>query len=788
VPTYIQKTTNSDLSPFAEFNKVLSSGTGTDTGITIALTAAQVTTGGFITPSGTPNSELWESGGTWTVEVEIDVGNNKILARARCVRLDSAGTVLQTGTYTAQDSLVATTSFSPVAPSWTRTEEDVDNRLAVEIEFTCDSNMDQSATIGVGTTANEIITNITEDQSWTATSGTTTLFTNGLVAGIPISTSGDLYVEGYQTTSGNLDIIIDGYETASGSIDLSTIGYGLESGNINLYIENITVPSGTVNLSIAGHFSLSGTTDLYTLGKQIISGSIDLFTEGNQNTSGTLNLTALGHNILSGSIDLVSAGYDSTSGSFDLSITGKPSGTIPLFISSLNISDNNLDLHTLGKDVSSGNLSLFVGSSNTINQNMDLIITGKPSGSIDLFESGYGVASGNSDLYINGITSNSGTLDLTIVGNETVSGTLDVSIAGHTSSSGSIDLAISGIATTTNDITLFISSINLLSRSMSLHITGKPSGTIDLVSFGYQPLSGSTDLFVDGLSNIQNSSGVLDLTIMSHEYSSNTIDLVINSYESVSGSTDMFVEGADVSSGIVNLTEHGMDTSSGTIDLILTGGAAQSTNNLPLFVDGSGIIVVSGQTSGILDLFVNGIEPLPALACPALDASASLQITNEVVNIYQTRIDALINQLGKSVLLEFDPVRQPCSNCIFDPIRNRSTGIYKTGGPRPFTRSRQCPWCKGKGFEETQATRCIEALIKWNPRDSEKYGISLENYKSVVRIKTFSTEADDIVRARTAIVDYQEIGTTIARVRLIRNPIPVGLRQSRYCISFWELI
>lgn len=188
------------------------------------------------------------------------------------------------------------------------------------------------------------------------------------------------------------------------------------------------------------------------------------------------------------------------------------------------------------------------------------------------------------------------------------------------------------------------------------------------------------------------------------------------------------------------------------------------------------------------NLFINGVEPKPSTACPTLDPTASIQIKDSLIKIYQSRIDALINQLGANIQLEFDPIRTPCPNCKFDRIRKRSTGIYIPGGPRPFGRGRQCPWCKGIGLLETAVTRCIKCLTKWNPDDAGNFGISVKNRKGVVRFKTFLTEADDLSRAITAIADFDISSQILLRVKLIQKPIPVGLREDRYCISFWELI
>lgn len=191
-----------------------------------------------------------------------------------------------------------------------------------------------------------------------------------------------------------------------------------------------------------------------------------------------------------------------------------------------------------------------------------------------------------------------------------------------------------------------------------------------------------------------------------------------------------------------------------------------------------------------LSLIINGLVSKPETTCPTLDSTASIQITDEFIGIYQAGIDDLINQLGKNVLLNFNPVREQCRNCYFDNIRGRSTGIYKTNpaGPRPFVRGRQCPWCKGRGYEETIQQKCIKCLIKWNPRELKDYGLSVSDKADIVMFKTYAYNFDNLVRAKTA---YSNIGISNIKqflVRLIKGPVLIGLRESRYCISFWELI
>lgn len=203
-----------------------------------------------------------------------------------------------------------------------------------------------------------------------------------------------------------------------------------------------------------------------------------------------------------------------------------------------------------------------------------------------------------------------------------------------------------------------------------------------------------------------------------------------------------------------------------------------------LFISGSGIIPSSGNAM----CFINGLIAKPTLSCPALDITASIQIKDSLIRIYQSRIDALINQLGKNIFLEFDPTRDPCPNCVFDTRRERSTNVYKIGGPRPFARGRKCPYCKGRGFIETAVNKCIKCLIKWSPKEIKNFGIAVTRKKGIVRLKAFLTDADDLRRAKTMIVNHDIVDKMKLRMRLIRGPTPVGLREDRYCISFWELI
>jgi len=297
MPTYVQKTTNSDVSPFAKFNKAISVGTGADSSVVVSLAADEIVAGGFITPVNVPASQTWEDSGTWTVEIEVDEGNSNIDARVRCVRIDAAGAVLQSGAYTALSNLNSSKTFSPVAPAWTNGEEACDNRLAVEIEFQNSKASVQAVTLGLGTALNEVVTDVTED-SCTLVDVAGTLTSAATLAGVPLSvltgtltSAGSVVVlvfqnaavAGSQAFAGALATVRElritpaGTLTATGSL-LSTpltlivgtlTSAGAHVGRVNAVVAGVLASAGTVSqtfmLAFAGTVSSAGNASMALL-------------------------------------------------------------------------------------------------------------------------------------------------------------------------------------------------------------------------------------------------------------------------------------------------------------------------------------------------------------------------------------------------------------------------------------------------------------------------------------------------------------------------------------------
>jgi hypothetical protein len=222
---------------------------------------------------------------------------------------------------------------------------------------------------------------------------------------------------------------------------------------------------------------------------------------------------------------------------------------------------------------------------------------------------------------------------------------------------------------------------------------------------------------------------------------------------------------------------------------IVEGDRSSIGNGLSRYYDYALFVPDVVTHSGNISLNIAGYKAQLSSACPVLDSTAAIQISSGLISIYQSRIDALINQLGVNVELEFDPEVTPCPNCKYDGIRKRSTGIYNGTGPEPFVRGRICPVCRGRGVLEIESeTRCIKCLVQWNPKDIRNYGITVSDPWAIVRTKCLMSDIEYVKRCKTAKINTEIEDTLLLRVRRLRDPFPVGLREDRYCITFWELI
>ena len=143
-----------------------------------------------------------------------------------------------------------------------------------------------------------------------------------------------------------------------------------------------------------------------------------------------------------------------------------------------------------------------------------------------------------------------------------------------------------------------------------------------------------------------------------------------------------------------------------------------------------------------------------------------------VVPIYQNAIDSIIDQMGKNVTLYFKPTVTGSTASNTDGIRGESKlPSFKQGTPTV-----------------TQNTMVVKCLIKYNPKDFNSFGVNANIPNGLMRLKTFLSYLPDLRRCEFVVPNSDVEDMIKTKYKLAREPIPIGLQEDRYCVTFWERV
>jgi len=161
-------------------------------------------------------------------------------------------------------------------------------------------------------------------------------------------------------------------------------------------------------------------------------------------------------------------------------------------------------------------------------------------------------------------------------------------------------------------------------------------------------------------------------------------------------------------------------------------------------------------------------------------------ISPDIIATYVAGISALVEQLGKNCTLVYPPTKISCPNCTYDPILKKSNNVWNGTGPVPFSGG-ICPYCTGIGLSTQNVTKVVKGLLQWSPKDIGRYGSNVEP-KDIVKLKTYATNAQDILNATEVIVDSDLIGIANQRCKLLKGPTFIGLQSSKFVVFYFQRI
>ena len=105
-------------------------------------------------------------------------------------------------------------------------------------------------------------------------------------------------------------------------------------------------------------------------------------------------------------------------------------------------------------------------------------------------------------------------------------------------------------------------------------------------------------------------------------------------------------------------------------------------------------------------------------------------IDSSFKSVFNNAISALLEDdaLTTACTLEYGITKYDnCAICLYDPIGQKSSNRYQSGGPAPFPFGNLCPMCNGNGRRPVTSSESVNVLVK-NP-----YHESLGNEKKLVK-------------------------------------------------------
>ena len=156
-------------------------------------------------------------------------------------------------------------------------------------------------------------------------------------------------------------------------------------------------------------------------------------------------------------------------------------------------------------------------------------------------------------------------------------------------------------------------------------------------------------------------------------------------------------------------------------------------------------------------------------------------------------IDALIEEGACSVPCTLDygiSKTVACGNCIYNPIGNKSSNRYKSGGPVPFPNGQTCPMCNGSGRIGNIETEDVDLIVimdykKWLDFGNANANTSQTpagNAQTISGVETYA----QIKRARTALLSTNLSNYEKHKFQRAGEPNICGIGDKQYVITMWE--
>jgi len=164
-----------------------------------------------------------------------------------------------------------------------------------------------------------------------------------------------------------------------------------------------------------------------------------------------------------------------------------------------------------------------------------------------------------------------------------------------------------------------------------------------------------------------------------------------------------------------------------------------------------------------------------------IPALGDFDIPSEVLDIHEWVADEFIDgELGSTCTLVFPAKKEECDNCIYDTYTNRSSNIYKAGGPISFQNHGTCPRCQGVGILTLPQTDTMRLRTYWEPSVWRELGIKVADPQGMCMVIGYMVELAKFERAATVLLNDELKNIRNFHCAREGEAQPWGFRRNRY--------
>lgn len=163
-------------------------------------------------------------------------------------------------------------------------------------------------------------------------------------------------------------------------------------------------------------------------------------------------------------------------------------------------------------------------------------------------------------------------------------------------------------------------------------------------------------------------------------------------------------------------------------------------------------------------------------------------VTNSVKRVFKVKMDELLSDLGRPIVLNLHPTVSDCPNCTFNSVLGKSNNIYDPLNPNPlngplnkvFLDGQRCPVCNGQGTLNIPRTITYTATISKRFTEREILEAKIRKVTpSTIKTTTVIDSFNDINNCDSALIDG-------LLYRLAGEVSKTGLQQLIRVKAFWD--